>query len=86
MKAIAVPIRSTPTAGAFLIICAGPRAWFNRHVLGSRVAVSIGLISYPLYLWHWPLLSFANILEGGFVPVEARLALVLTSIVLAVLT
>lgn len=75
-----------PTAGAFLIICAGPRAWFNRHVLGSRVAVSIGLISYPLYLWHWPLLSFANILEGGFVPVEARLALVLTSIVLAVLT
>jgi peptidoglycan/LPS O-acetylase OafA/YrhL len=76
-----------PTVGAFLVICAGPRAWLNKHVLGNRVAVAIGLISYPLYLWHWPLLSFANILEGGlFVPVSVRLTLVLASIVLAALT
>jgi peptidoglycan/LPS O-acetylase OafA/YrhL len=32
-------------------------------VLSSRVAVAIGQISYPLYLWHWPLLSFAVILD-----------------------
>lgn len=76
-----------PTVGAFLVICAGPRAWLNKHVLGTRMAVSIGLISYPLYLWHWPLLSFANILEGGLpVPVSTRLTLALASIVLAALT
>jgi hypothetical protein len=34
----------------------GPQAWLNRNVLAQRGAVFIGLISYPLYLWHWPLL------------------------------
>ncbi|MEM5329990.1 acyltransferase family protein [Paraburkholderia sp. JHI2823] len=76
-----------PTVGAFLVICAGPGAWLNKSVLGNRMAVSIGLISYPLYLWHWPLLSFANILYGGlFVPVWMRVALALASTVLAALT
>ena len=50
-----------PTAGALLIIAAGPRSLTNRWFLSNRVAVYIGLISYPLYLWHWPLLSYANI-------------------------
>lgn len=76
-----------PTVGACVVICAGPDAWLNRHVLASRPAVSIGLISYPLYLWHWPLLSFANILYGDlFVPAWTRVALVLASLALAVLT
>jgi peptidoglycan/LPS O-acetylase OafA/YrhL len=52
-----------PTLGAALIIAAGPAAWLNRHVLASRPAVYVGLISYPLYLWHWPLLSFLHIAE-----------------------
>src|SRR4029077_4711684 len=50
-----------PTVGAVLLISAGPDAWFNRHILAHRVLVFIGLISYPLYLWHWPLLSFLRI-------------------------
>lgn len=44
---------------------AGSHAWFNRVVLSNRVLVWIGLISYPLYLWHWPLLSFAQIVESA---------------------
>src|SRR5580704_6345748 len=48
-----------PTLGAVLIILAGMDAAFNRHILAWRPFVFIGLISYPLYLWHWPLLSFA---------------------------
>ena len=48
-----------PTLGTVLIIMAGMVAAFNRHVLAWRPFVFIGLISYPLYLWHWPLLSFA---------------------------
>lgn len=51
-----------PTLGTCLLIAA-PGAWFNRRVLSSRPMVLIGLISYPLYLWHWPLLSLLRISE-----------------------
>jgi peptidoglycan/LPS O-acetylase OafA/YrhL len=50
-----------PTGGAALLISAGPSTVVNRWVLANPVAVFIGLISYPLYLWHWPLMSLANI-------------------------
>ena len=49
-----------PTAGTFLLIAAGPSD--IGKLLGSRGLVFIGLISYPLYLWHWPLLAFAKII------------------------
>lgn len=53
-----------PVAGAFLVILSHPKSAISRCVLGARPMVSIGLISYPLYLWHWPLFSFARILYG----------------------
>jgi peptidoglycan/LPS O-acetylase OafA/YrhL len=46
-----------PVLGACLCISGGPLTWLGRNVLGSRVFVWFGLISYPLYLWHWPLLA-----------------------------
>jgi peptidoglycan/LPS O-acetylase OafA/YrhL len=75
-----------PTVGTALIISAGATAWLNRTVLSNRVLVWFGLISYPLYLWHWPLLSFAQIVENGLPPRPVRLAAVVASIVLAWLT
>ncbi len=54
-----------PTVGTALVIFAGPLAWANRTILSWRPAVVIGLISYPLYLWHWPLLSFARLANEG---------------------
>jgi peptidoglycan/LPS O-acetylase OafA/YrhL len=53
-----------PTAGALLLIAAGPRATANRWFLASRPMTFIGRISYPLYLWHWPLFSFTRIVLG----------------------
>jgi peptidoglycan/LPS O-acetylase OafA/YrhL len=47
-----------PIGGAAALIAAGPATWINRVLLSNRVAVFIGLISFPLYLWHWPLLVF----------------------------
>ena len=75
-----------PTLGAALILFAGMQSNLNRVLLASRPLVSIGLISYPLYLWHWPLLSFARILESQTPGLGLRLFLVLSSFVFAWLT
>ncbi|MDO9205001.1 acyltransferase family protein [Methylotenera sp.] len=75
-----------PTLGALLIISAGVHSWFNRVVLSNRVLVWFGLISFPLYLWHWPLLSFVRIIESGTPSRQIRIAAVLISIALAWLT
>lgn len=75
-----------PTVGAFLMIAAGPHAWANRKILSQKLLVWIGLISYPLYLWHWPLLSFARIMEGETPSRSLRIAAVALSFLLAWLT
>jgi peptidoglycan/LPS O-acetylase OafA/YrhL len=50
-----------PVIGTTLVIAGGSDSWINRVALGNRTAVFIGLISYPLYLWHWPILVFIRI-------------------------
>lgn len=72
-----------PVTGAVLLIGAGDRAFINRRILGNPVAVFFGLISYPLYLWHWLLLSFASIVTFGTASAGLRGALALASIFLA---
>lgn len=49
-----------PTLGAACVIAAGPEAWVSRTLLSNGGMVWLGLISYPLYLWHYPLLVFAE--------------------------
>jgi len=51
--------------------------------LASRPFVWIGLISYPLYLWHWPLLSFADIVDNHTPSIEYRVAALAASVALA---
>ncbi len=75
-----------PTLAAYLIIYAGPQAWFNRKVLSNKLLVWFGLISFPLYLWHWPLLVFAKLSANQAPSMELILLAVAMSIVLAWLT
>ncbi len=75
-----------PTVGAALVIAAGPEAWPNRTLLSNRVAVLIGLVSYPLYLWHWPLLVLARLRFNSTFETPGRLALVALSLVAAGIT
>lgn len=69
-----------------LCIVTGPHRGLGASVLSGRFMVWIGLISYPLYLWHWPLLSFAKIAQSGHLSVGLRLMVVAVSVVLAALT
>ncbi|MFK5733875.1 acyltransferase [Pseudomonas urmiensis] len=75
-----------PVLGTCMVIFAGPDAWLNKRILASRPMVLIGLISFPLYLWHWPLLAYARIMEEGETSRNIRIAAVVLSFVLATLT
>ena len=50
--------------GTGLLIMAGPTAWMNQKILSHRLLVAIGLISYPLYLVHWFLISMISITQA----------------------
>ncbi len=77
---------SLPVLGTMLIIAAGEQGWANNKILSNKLCVGIGLISYPLYLWHWSLLSFAYILEGDALGTKEILITLAFSIFLAWLT
>ena len=72
-----------PVLGTMLLILAGPQALINRFVLSNRLLVWFGLISYPLYLTHWPILSFLRIMESGEIAQVYRIYAVAVSIGLA---
>jgi peptidoglycan/LPS O-acetylase OafA/YrhL len=63
----------------------GPVCWF-KAILSARPLVFVGLISYSLYLWHWPLFAFANYWTLEPLSVHDRVALVLLSFALALLS
>jgi len=75
-----------PVAGSVLILGWGKPSWINATILSSRLAVWFGLISFPLYLWHWVGLSFLRIVWGGPPDLFARLGAVMVSILFAWLT
>jgi peptidoglycan/LPS O-acetylase OafA/YrhL len=75
-----------PTSGAVLLIAAGETAIVNRSVLSCGPMVFVGLISYPLYLWHWPLFTFSRLLGVHTPPVWLVALLICSAFALAILT
>jgi peptidoglycan/LPS O-acetylase OafA/YrhL len=75
-----------PVIGSLLVLASGSRSIINRVVLMNPFAVKIGLISYPLYLWHWPLITYNHILAGESPSVLSRLLIVGISLILAWMT
>ena len=75
-----------PVVGSALLIAAGQHATINRVILSRPIVVGIGLISYPLYLWHVPLLAYLNIETSHSHSSLVRVSLLLASVLLAVLT
>jgi len=72
--------------GTFLILSAPPETWVNRRLLGHWALVAVGLVSLPLYLWHWPLLAFARIVESGPSSPSTRLGVLLLTVAAAAAT
>jgi peptidoglycan/LPS O-acetylase OafA/YrhL len=75
-----------PVIGALLVLGTPEDTYIQRRVLGHGALVWTGLISYALYLWHWPVLSFASILQAGPPTVAASTVGVIISFILAGLT
>jgi peptidoglycan/LPS O-acetylase OafA/YrhL len=75
-----------PVIGTVLFINAGSEAKINRLLFAHPIVVWIGLISYPLYLWHWPALVFARITTKGTPTASTQILAILCSLALATLT
>ncbi len=76
-----------PCLGAALVIWSGqnaPPRW--GAVLRWPPMVGVGLISYSLYLWHWPLLVLARTALQRPLALTEALGIVAASVVLAILT
>lgn len=72
-----------PTIGAALIIGSGSRSWINQRILSQPLLVRIGLISYSLYLWHWPVFTFYRLYSFQEISNATYLALIAVSLCLA---
>jgi peptidoglycan/LPS O-acetylase OafA/YrhL len=77
-----------PVAGTALIIvagCATPNLGVGR-LLSKPLPRAIGRVSYSWYLWHWPVLILAPAAFGTELGLASRLAVVVISLGLAILT
>ena len=75
-----------PVTGAVLMIAAGKDAFLNHYLLSNKVMVWFGLISYPLYIWHWPFLSFAWIVGGEMPQLKVRIGCVVLAVIMSAVT
>lgn len=73
-----------PCGGAALAIYSG-RASFAGNLLRNPLAVGIGLISYSLYLVHWPLIVFYRYAVDGSLSAYDKIGLAIASFVTAYL-
>lgn len=87
---------STPFPGQYAILpCVGTimLIWANQsrntmayHVLSNKVFVGVGLISYSVYLWHWPLIAFSNYVFLDLARLSTQMMIALASVSLGYLS
>ncbi|KAB8033376.1 acyltransferase family protein [Fluviispira multicolorata] len=75
-----------PVIGTYLIIDSGQNSYINRVFLANRYVVYIGLISYPIYLWHWPLISYNKLLFSDQPPFMSLIIVLILTVLLSIIT
>lgn len=76
-----------PVIGTSIIIFSGPDSFLNKTILSHKALIQIGLISYPLYLWHWPILTYLRVINSNEPPhYIVRVLAVIASVIIAWLT
>ena len=75
-----------PIIGVVLIICFSNKDEIINKILSSRIFVGIGLISYSLYLWHYPIFAFARIAEFSEGDLTKKIFLAFIIVLLSVFT
>ncbi|QXB55501.1 acyltransferase family protein [Aeromonas sp. FDAARGOS 1415] len=78
-------IAATPILGTCLFIAASNHSLIGK-ILTIRPLVYIGMVSYPFYLWHWPILSFYRIKTAEAPGILTGAVLITLAFVLSVLT
>ena len=75
----------SPILGTCLIIWYGNKNDIITKVLSSRIFVGLGLISYSLYLWHYPVINFLEI-KYFYFDNKLKIIAILVSLILSILS
>ena len=75
-----------PIIGTCLFIWFARKETLLGKIMSFKLLVGIGLISYSLYLWHYPIFAFSRIIEFTQGDVSKKLLLIFFTIILSTIT